>query len=452
MTTVLLDINDECQTIGSFGVQVTQTGGQSLVDALEHSANSSVRLLTNWGDGAIFGVATIAGQASTAAALLEKQLRDQGVTDEISHLLIHQAQTRMGSTELAYTAVPVKTWRRYQQIAANHSELLLIHDWVGALLHWFKGRTLPRAVLLVLHSEGLDVLVVEKNCVRALERLQIFQGESHTWDRLGQRVFSLLQNLDVSDVRSPAAPPFPALLMACHGTESFLLPVIQGLLPVVAGEVWAEAPDLARSHLNDTFLPVHRLDWEALSASLPIWQAVNRPIDKAAAWANKCLPVIGLAAFALSCIMAITSGVVHYRTQAALASISGDVQKVQNLWEVLNTDVQQAEQLANKQKDLREWVEQRIRSSKMPEIVMVLANIKKALPPGLMIDEVGLVTDKDAHLVTVVGHVSLVEDPLRSESAFAQALQQDGFVLKKRDLLLQDGKPKFKLSMTWSAV
>jgi len=83
---------------------------------------------------------------------------------------------------------------------------------------------------------------------------------------------------------------------------------------------------------------------------------------------------------------------------------------------------------------------------------MVLANIKKALPPGLMIDEVGLVVDKDAHLVTVVGHVSLIDDPLRSESAFAQALQQDGFVLKKRDLLLQDGKPKFKLSMTWSAV
>jgi len=356
MTTVLLDINDDCRTIGSFGVQVSQTGGKSLVDALEHGANSSVRLLTNWGDGAVFGVATVAGQASTAVALLEKQLRDQGATDDICHLLVHQAQTRMGSTELVYTAVPVKTWRRYQQIAANHSQLLLIHDWVGALLHWFKGHALPGAVLLVLHSEGLDVLVVERGRVRALERLQIFHGERETWDRLGQRVFSLLQDLDASDVRSPATtPPLPALLMACHGTESFLLPVIQSLLPVVAVEVWAEAPDLARSHLNDASLSVQRLDWEALSASLPIWQAVNRPIDKAAAWADKCLPVIGLVAFVLSCIMAITSGVVHHRTQTALASISDDVQKVQNLWEVLNTDVQQAEQLATKQKDLREW-------------------------------------------------------------------------------------------------
>lgn len=452
MTTVLLDINDDCRTIGNLDATAGRTGGQGLVEALENSTNSPVRLLTDWGDGALFGMATVAGQSSTSTALLEKKLRDQGATDDISHLLIHQAQTRMGSTELAYTAVPVKTWRRYQQLAANHSQLLLIHDWVGTLLHWFKGHALPSAILLVLHSEGLDVLVVERGSVRALERLQIFQSERDTWDRLGQRVLSLLQDIDLPNSRSPIASSLPALLMVCHGAESFLSPVIQGLLPVVFSEVWAEAPDLARSHLNDAALSVQRLDWQALSESLPIRLAVNRPIDKAAAWADKCLPVIGLSAFLLSCIMAITSGVVHYRTQAALASVSGDVQRMQNLWKTLNTDVQQAEQLSTKQKDLREWVEQRVGSSKVPDMVIVLASIKKALPPGLMVDEVGLVIDKDAHLVTVVGHVSLIEDPLRSESAFAQALQDDGFVLKKRELLLQESKPKFKLSMTWSAI
>jgi len=81
---------------------------------------------------------------------------------------------------------------------------------------------------------------------------------------------------------------------------------------------------------------------------------------------------------------------------------------------------------------------------------IVLLRIKNVLPPRMVIDEVGLVVDKDTHLVTVIGHAELIEESLRSESAFAEALQRDGFSLKKRDLLLQEGQPKFKLSMTWS--
>lgn len=452
MTAVLLDINDECRTVGKLEGEASQPGGLNLVEALEQSANSPVRLITDWGDGAVFGLTTVAGSANTAAALLEKQLRDQGATDDISHLLVHQKQTRMGSTELVYSAVPVKTWRRYQQLAADHPQLVLVHDWVGTLLHWFKAHALPSAILLVLHAEGLDVLVMDVGRVRMLERLQIYQDESDAWGRLGQRVLSLVQDLDADESRPNTALVYPALLLVCQGAEAVLSPVIQGMRPVVVTEVWAESPDLTRSHLADDSLTVQRLDWNALAVSLPINQAANRTIDKAAAWADRSLPVIGLAAFVLSCIMAITSGFVHYRTQAAVASISGDVQKIQNLWQALNTDVQQADQLATKQKDLREWVEQRVGSSKVPDMVMVLAHVRKALPPGLIVDEVGLVVDKDAHLVTVVGHVGLIEDPLGIESAFAQALQHDGFVLKKRDLLLQDGKPKFKLSMIWSAV
>lgn len=168
-------------------------------------------------------------------------------------------------------------------------------------------------------------------------------------------------------------------------------------------------------------------------------------------WADRWVPTIGMAAFALSCIMAVTAAVMHYQTQVGLAAVSGDVKKTQELWQKLNTDIGVADQVAGTQKDMREWVRLRSGSSKLPDMAMVLEQVRNALPSGMVIDEVGLVVEKDSHLVTVIGQASQIEDSLRSESAFAQTLQGKGFTLQKRDLLLREGQPKFKLSMTWSA-
>ena len=443
---VLLELYGECRSISGAN-PVTQ----GLTESLQQCGNSPVGLLTDWGAGAVFGISTVIGKANTAPALLEKQLRDQGVTDDIAHLLVHQTQTRMGSTELVYTAVPIKTWRRYQQLAVNHPQLLLIHDWVSALMHWAKTRSLSSGVLMVLHPQGLDVVVMEASKVRALDRLQVFKGEGNAWGRLDQRVMSMIQDLDVIDAGPNNTRPHSALLIVCRGSESFVPQILQGLSPVTVREVWAEAPDLVQPHLLNSSVQVLPMEWDTLTTTLPLRQAVNSPVDKAAAWSDRWAPAIGTAAFGLSCIMAITSAFMHYQTQVGLASISGNVQKMQTVWQTLNTDVQQAEQLTAQQKDMREWVRQRVGSSKVPDMSLVLLHIKNALPPSMVIDEVGLVIDKDTHLVTVIGHADLIEDSLRSESTFAQALQLDGFTLKKRDLLMQDGQPKFKLSMTWSA-
>ncbi|MFZ4480731.1 MAG: hypothetical protein ACOYNZ_12650 [Rhodoferax sp.] len=443
---VLLDLQGECRA-----PQRPQPPVNNLAEALGQCAAEQVRLLTDWGSGAVSGVATVAGQASTAAAVLEKQLRDRGDTDDIAHILMHQSQARMGSTELAYTAVPVKTWRRYQQLADSHSQLVLIHDWVKTLITWAKARDLASGTLIVLHAKGLDVLVLEQGRVRALDRLQIFHDEGFAPDRLGQRVVAIVRDLDAADQSASGAISQPALLLACRGSELFLPQLVQGLGPIVTTEVWAEQPELARASLLDLKLPVKPLNWDQLATSLPLRQAVNRPLDRLAVWADRWVPTIGMAACALACVMALTSAVMHYQTQVGLASVSGDVKKTQELWQKLNADSAQADKVAATQKGMREWVQLRMGSRKLPDMAMLLARVRSALPAGMVIDEVGLVVDKEVHLVTVIGHAGQIEDSLRSESAFAQSLQSDGFALQKRDLLLRDGQPKFKLSMTWSA-
>ena len=442
--TALLDLHNECRVLVG-----AQASFANPVEALAQCADSQVRLLTDWGPGAVFGLSTVNGPASTAAAVLEKQLRDSGETDDIAHILVHQSLSRMGSTELVYSAVPIKTWRRYQQVAAAHPQLALLHDWVRTLMGWAKAHDVSSGTLLVLHVKGLDVLVLEQGRVRALDRLQVFHDAAEAPDRLGQRVVSMVRDLDAADQASTGAMSHPAVLLVCGGAEAALAHLVPALSPMLVSEVWAEQPEQARAALPQ--ITVQPLDWSSLTCALALRQAVNRPLDKLAVWADRWVPTIGMAAFALACIMALTAAVMHYQTQVGMAAISGDVKKTQALWQKLNTDIGAADQVAVTQKEMRNWVQLRTGSSKLPDMAMVLEQVRSALPPGMVIDEVGLVVEKDSHLVTVIGHATQIEDSLRSESALAQSLQGNGFTLQKRDLLLREGQPKFKLSMTWSA-
>jgi hypothetical protein len=443
---VLIDLRGEC-----LAASEADDAPQELSEALRASEAGSVCLLTDWGPGTVFGVATVLAPANTAPAVLEKQLRDQGETDELSHILVHQSLAGVGSTELAYSAVPIKSWRRYQQIAADHPDQLLMHDWVRTLIHWARSRSLADGAALALHRHGLDVVVLKEGRVTAMDRLRPFQDEGDAWEQIGQRAASMLRDFDPLGVALPAGGLPSVKVLVLPGAESTLPVILRGMGPVDQVEIWAANAELVRSELQNTASAVHALDWSGFAESLPLRQAVNRPIEKASAWADRWAPRIGVAALGLSCIVAATAGVMHYKTQIAAASLSGDARKSRTTWESLNTAVKDADQLAARQKGVREWVQKRVEGAQVPDMNLVLSHIRDVLPPGMVIEEVGLVVEKGAHLVTVVGHAGVIEDSLRTESAFAQALQSDGFTLKKRDVLLKDGRPKFKLSMTWSA-
>jgi hypothetical protein len=446
---LLLDVHGQCRDFPA-GRQSGPPSGAA--EALAAAAADATRLLTDWGPGAVMGVATLAGTATTAAALLEKRLRDQGETDDISHLLVHQSQTRGGSTELIYTAVPVPAWLRYQQLAADQPQLVLLHDWTRALIEWCRRRELESGPLLVMHPLGLDVLLLSAGRVRALERLRVFPGEADAWGQLGARVAAMVRQHGSPESTAGTAPAAPMVMWVLQGVEAELQPLLGGLGPMTLAECWAEAPAAVQAALDGAPRPVQvqALDLAALTVALPLRHAVGRRVDQAAAWAERWLPALALAGLALSVIIGGTAAFMHHRNALALALLPGQPTS-HALWSTLGESVQQADLLAERQKDRRQWLQQRLDASKLPDMEMVLAHVRRSLPPGLVVDEVGLVVEKDSHLLTIVGHASGVGDSLHSESAFARALQTDGFTMKKRDLLLRDGQPGFKLSMTWSA-
>ena len=426
-----------------------QAAPAGLSEALSSLQGQAANLLTDWGPGAVSGVATVLGTASTAPALLEKQLRDRGETDDISHLVVHQAKTSMGNTELLYTAVPIRTWQRYQQLATAHPSLLLMHDWVRTLLTWARGHELNDGLMLVMHPEGLDAMQLQQGRVRWFERLRVFQGETQAWERLGQRVATTTRERQDADAAATPAVP-PAVLWVLSGAEADAPALTRGLSPLLVTECWAEQPQAVAALDEDARIHVQALSATEFNKAMQLAQAVNRPLDKAAALAERWSLPVGLAGMALSALMAVTAGVMHYRTQQGFAEL-GQNSESQALWQTLNADVLQADKLAKSQDAVRQWLGQRVSNAKVPNINNVLVQLRRALPPGLVIDEIGLAADKDGHLLTVIGHALDVEDSLREEAHFAQALQADGFTLSKRELLLRDGQPRFKLSMTWSA-
>lgn len=70
-----------------------------------------VRVLDDFA-GSARGVMSLEGASGHAAALIERKVRDEGLVDGESHILIHRRNSLAGAVQALYTAVPVESWQR----------------------------------------------------------------------------------------------------------------------------------------------------------------------------------------------------------------------------------------------------------------------------------------------------------------------------------------------------
>lgn len=432
--------------------QVDGPGGtpRPLADLLARVQGVPVHVLTDWGQGAVFGVASVMATGRAAAALLEKQLRDQGETDEVSHMLVHRARAGMGSSELVYCAVPAQGWNRYQAMAAAHSCIVLLHDWSRSLLHWARAMRIRQGHLLVVHPDALDVLVIRDGEAAALTRLPRVDEGPQACERLGQRAAALVADMDMdggaAEDAQVSAPR--GVMWVCAGAEEGLMPLVRGLGPVKVDEMSAEHPDQVRL-IRGNGSTVGLLDWQALVADLPAREAASPAIDVAATWAERWMPAFSAGAAALACAMAVGASVLHLRSYGEGSADAAALTPA--TWQTLNERVQQADREAAGRQAVRVALERRLAAAELPEFTTVLERLRQSLPVGVAIDEVGLVAEKGTHLVTVLGSADVRQESLRDESELARGLRASGFQLVDREVLVKDGRPKFKLSMTWSS-
>lgn len=445
----LLDFGGRCHALdGAAGA------AGALADLLPELRAAEVRVLTDW-EGAHFGVATMtAANLEAAAAKLEKQLREQGEIDDPAHMLVHQCTARRGMLELAYTAVPLKTWQRYQSLAAAAEQNVLWFDEVRVLLRWARQNDCQDGTLVLAARDWLDVMRLEQGRITALERVRCFHERSGNWREAAQRVVSLVQEW-ASRQADGAAPRPPLWLLQGPGSAAPLAELEALLAPLRVTQAWhapqepAELVELAQAAPSGE--PARRLDWQLLIGAQPLLGALNSPLQKVAAWAARRAQAVGLAAFAASLLLAGAAGLTHYRVGAAAEARQTQSGQAQALWRELDASVKQADQLGALQKDQAGWWRQRLGNAALPGFFTLLTQLRECLPPGMMIEEVGLVAEKGEHLITVVGQAGTLEGSLRDEASFVAALRNQGFVVVKRDMVVGAGQQKFKLSMTWSA-
>jgi hypothetical protein len=119
-------------------------------------------VLTDFG-GALSGVSSVSGRSAYAGALIGRRLRDEGLVDGETRVLIHRRVKDSGGFLCLYTAVPMDAWRRMQSWAQNQKEHCLLIPQTAAMLRLLprEGNGLVfrcgrRISLLFQRRDGLD--------------------------------------------------------------------------------------------------------------------------------------------------------------------------------------------------------------------------------------------------------------------------------------------------------
>lgn len=99
-----------------------------------------VRVLDDF-PGSVFGVMSVEGASGQVAALIERKVRDQGLVDGESHMLIHRKSAIAGAVQALYTAIPVESWQRTLSWADSQPDHCMVMSLAALLEHHISSGT-----------------------------------------------------------------------------------------------------------------------------------------------------------------------------------------------------------------------------------------------------------------------------------------------------------------------
>lgn len=141
---------------------ITRDGWYSLADGYLSQipawskVDGSVLLVTDF-DEAPVGVLRFEGKPAYAAAMVEKHVRDEGLTDGATHIVLHRTVSVPDGCLALYTAVPLELWQRLQQWTRQQTDHCLLVTMASLLVAGLKpgeARVLRAGNLLHLVGFG----------------------------------------------------------------------------------------------------------------------------------------------------------------------------------------------------------------------------------------------------------------------------------------------------------
>ena len=156
-------------------------------------------MLTDFND-AIFGLETVSGPVEHAAALIEKRLRDIGLLDGPSKVIVHNSRKIGDTAVVVFTAIPAESYTEYFELVDKQNDHCLIVPLMSVLEKQTDKVSGKSSALVFHHDREFDLIVVKDNKIRKVSRLTAFstsdEDVSSTLDTLSKEINE--HNLDTN--------------------------------------------------------------------------------------------------------------------------------------------------------------------------------------------------------------------------------------------------------------
>ena len=133
-------------------------------------------ILTDLND-AVFGLENVSGPVEHAAALIERRLRDIGMLDGPSKVIVHDTHKISDITSVLFTAIPAESYTQYFQLVNNQKDHCLVVPLLSVLAKQVEKHTdsSKKAKAFVFHhGREFDLIIVRDKQIVQVARLTAF--------------------------------------------------------------------------------------------------------------------------------------------------------------------------------------------------------------------------------------------------------------------------------------
>jgi hypothetical protein len=156
-------------------------------------------ILTDFND-AIFGIETVSGPVEHAAALIEKRLRDIGLLDGPSKIMVHNIRKIGDTAKVLFTAIPAESYSEYFELVNKQKDHCLVVPLMSVLYKQLDLSNERNNILIFQHEREFDLFLVKDSKISKISRLTAFstlpEDVQTTIENLAQEIDSF--NTDIS--------------------------------------------------------------------------------------------------------------------------------------------------------------------------------------------------------------------------------------------------------------
>ena len=138
----------------------------------ENLSGSNV-ILTDFQD-AVFGLEMVTGPVEHAAALIEKRLRDIGLLDGPSKIIVHETRKVGDTATVIFTAIPADTYTEYFEMVNKQKDHCLLVPLLSALCKQVDLNNENGQAIVFQHNREFDLLIVKNKKIKRITRLTSF--------------------------------------------------------------------------------------------------------------------------------------------------------------------------------------------------------------------------------------------------------------------------------------